>query len=237
MDFTKYFATRLRHLVTPQREAIPNTSQVANSAGGYAWPVDQWTRLDRFLVLGSEGGTFYVGERELTQENAQVVVECLASDGARLVRRIVEVSVAGRAPKNDPALFALAIAAGVGDAATKALVWEALPQVARTGTHLFHWLQYMKAFRGWGRGARSAVAAWYTAKPAEKVLHQVMKYPSRDGWAHRDAMRLAHPKAPSLAHDLVFRYATKGWEGVLTLEGVGDMDVIHTIEAVQALQV
>ena len=82
MDFTKYFATRLARLVTPQREAIPNTPQVANSAGGYAWPVDQWTRLDRFLVLGSEGGTFYVGERELTQENAQVVVECLASDGA-----------------------------------------------------------------------------------------------------------------------------------------------------------
>lgn len=64
MDFTKYFATRLAHLVTPQREAIPNTPQVENSAGGYAWPVDQWTRLDRFLVLGSEGGTFYVGERE-----------------------------------------------------------------------------------------------------------------------------------------------------------------------------
>ena len=28
------------------------------SAGGYAWAVDRWTRLDRFLVLGSEGGTF-----------------------------------------------------------------------------------------------------------------------------------------------------------------------------------
>lgn len=236
MDFTKYFATRLAHLVTPQREAIPNTPQVANSAGGYAWPVDQWTRLDRFLLLGSEGGTFYVGERELTRENAQVVVECLAVDGARLVRRIVEVSVAGRAPKNDPALFALAIAAGLGDDATKALVWEALPQVARTGTHLFHWLQYMQGFRGWGRGARRAVAAWYTAKPAARVLHQVLKYPSRDGWAHRDALRLAHPKAPSLAHDLVFRYATKGWDGVLTLSGVGDMDVIETIEAVHALQ-
>ena len=57
MDFTKYFATRLARLMTPQREAIPNTPQLANSAGGYAWPVDQWTRLDRFLVLGSDGRT------------------------------------------------------------------------------------------------------------------------------------------------------------------------------------
>lgn len=236
MDFTRYFATRLRRLLTPQSEPIPNTPQVANSAGGYAWPVDRWTRLDRFLILGSEGGTYYIGERELTQENAQVVVECLAEDGPRVVRRICEISLAGRAPKNDPALFALAIAAGLGDAATKARVWAALPQVARTGTHLFHWLQYVKAFRGWGRGVRRAVAGWYTAKPAKELVYQILKYPGRDGWTHRDALRLAHPKAPTVAHDLVFRYATRGWEGVLTLNGVDDMEVVQTFEAVAALR-
>ena len=236
MDFTKHFATRLMRLLTPQSEPIPGSIQVANSGGGYAWPVDAWTRLDRFLVLGSEGGTFYIGERQLTQENAQAVVECLAEDGPRLVRRIVEVSVAGRAPKNDPALFALAIAAGLGDAGTKAAVWAALPQVARTATHLFHWLQYLKAFRGWGRGVRRAVAGWYTAKPATDLMYQVLKYPSRDGWAHRDALRLSHPKAPTVAHDMVFRYATKGWDGVLTLAGVDDLDVVQTIEAVEALK-
>jgi 60 kDa SS-A/Ro ribonucleoprotein len=236
MDFTKHFATRLMRLLTPQSEPIPGSTQVANSGGGYAWPVDKWTRLDRFLILGSEGGTYYIGERQLTQENALAVVECLAEDGPRLVRRIVEVSLAGRAPKNDPALFALAIAAGLGDAETKAAAWAALPQVARTGTHLFHWLQYLKAFRGWGRGVRRAVAGWYTAKPATELMYQVLKYPSRDGWAHRDALRLSHPKAPTVAHDLVFRYATKGWDGVLTLAGVDDLDVVQTIEAVEALK-
>jgi 60 kDa SS-A/Ro ribonucleoprotein len=236
MDISKYFATRLSRLVTPQSDPIPNTPQVANSAGGYAWPVDKWTRLDRFLVLGTEGGTYYIGERQLTQENAQAVIECLAEDGPRLVRRIVEVSLAGRAPKNDPALFALAIAAGLGDAETKAAVWAALPEVARTGTHLFHWLQYVKSFRGWGRGMRRAVARWYTAKAPKDLVYQVLKYPNRDGWAHRDALRLAHPKAPTVAHDLVLRYATKGWEGVLTLAGVGDMEVVQTIEAVEALK-
>jgi 60 kDa SS-A/Ro ribonucleoprotein len=236
MDFTKHFATRLMRLLTPQSEPIPGSTQIANSGGGYAWPVDKWTRLDRFLILGSEGGTYYIGERQLTQENALAVVECLAEDGPRLVRRVAEVSLAGRAPKNDPALFALAIAAGLGDAGTKAAVWVALPQVARTGTHLFHWLQYLKAFRGWGRGVRRAVAGWYTAKPATELMYQVLKYPSRDGWAHRDALRLSHPKAPTVAHDLVFRYAAKGWDGVLTLAGVDDLDVVQTIEAVEALK-
>ncbi len=236
MDYTKHFATRLMRLLTPQSEPIPNSTQVANSAGGYAWPVDQWVRLDRFLILGSEGGTYYVSERKLTQENAQSAVACLAEDGARVVRRVVEVSLAGRAPRNDPALFVLAIAAALGEPETKALAWAALPQVARTGTHLFHWLQYLRAFRGWGRGVRRAVAAWYTSKPAEEIAHQVLKYPSRDGWAHRDALRLAHPKPPSVAHDLVFRYAARGWDGVVTLEGVGDMAVVQAMEAVESLK-
>ena len=46
MDYTKHFATRLRRLVTPQSEAIPGTDQVANSAGGFAYAVDAWDRLE-----------------------------------------------------------------------------------------------------------------------------------------------------------------------------------------------
>ena len=236
MDFTKHFALRVKQLITPQREPIPETNQVLDSAGGYVWPVNRWTRLDRFLILGSEGGTYYIRQRELTIENAQAVVECVAQDGPRVVRRILEVSTAGRAPRNDPALFALAIAAGLGNAETKAAVWAALPQVARTATHLFHWLRYVQAFRGWGRGVRRAVAGWYTAQTPAKLAYQVLKYPSRDGWAHRDALRLAHPRAKTLGHDLVFRYAAKGWEGILVLAGAGDHEVVELIEAVHALR-
>jgi len=235
MDFTKYFATRLRHLVTPQCEAIPNTPQVANSAGGYAWPVDHWTRLDRFLVLGAEGGTYYIRERPLTRENAHAVTACLAEDGARVVRRVVEISESGRAPKNDPALFVLAMAASLGDDAARAAALGALDRVARTGTHLFHWLQYMKAFRGWGRGVRSAVGRWYTRKSPGDLAYQLLKYQSRDGWAHRDALRLAHPKAPSYEHGILFRYATRGWKAVEGSNAVRT-DIGGRLEAVQAIR-
>ena len=207
MDFTKYFATRLRALVTPQNAPIPNSGQVPNSGGGFAWAVDRWGRLDRFLVLGSEGGTFYVAERQLTVENAGAVAECIAHDGPRVVRRIVEISDAGRAPRNDPALFALAMAAGMGDEATRAAALQALPRVARTGTHLFHWLQYVRGFRGWGRGVRRAVAGWYTQKPARDLAYQLLKYPSRDGWSHRDALRLAHPRPATDEQKVLFARA------------------------------
>lgn len=234
-DLTQHFATRLRRQATPQAEPIPGSTQVANSAGGYAWAVDKWVRLDRFLVLGSEGGTFYVRERALTRENATAVAECIAEDGARVVRRVAEVSAAGRAPKNDPALFVLAMCAGLGDDATRAAAFAALPAVARTATHLFHWLQFVRAFRGWGRGVRTAVAKWYTAKSPEALAYQMLKYPSRDGWAHRDALRLAHPKAPSPTHDLLFRYATKGWDEARQVAGA-DVEAVARVEAVQALR-
>jgi 60 kDa SS-A/Ro ribonucleoprotein len=241
-DFTQHLATRLRRAATgiagrtAQSQPIPGSSQVPNAAGGYVWPVDAWTRLDRFLVLGSEGGTFHIGEHTLTVENATAVRACLVEDGVRVVQRVVEISAAGRAPKNDPALFVLAMAAGVADDATRAAALAALPAVARTGTHLFHWLQYVKAFRGWGRSIRSAVARWYTAKTPKDLAYQILKYPSRDGWAHRDVLRLAHPKAPSVAHDLLFRYAVKGWKGVLEMKGVVDLETVQRIEAVQALR-
>ena len=41
---------------TPQSQPLPDSTQVKNSAGGYAWAVDDWVRLDRFLVLGCDCG-------------------------------------------------------------------------------------------------------------------------------------------------------------------------------------
>src|SRR5689334_24745433 len=135
---------------TPQNEPLPGTSQVPNSAGGFAWAVDEWTRLDRFLILGSEGGTYYIAERALTVENATAVARCIAADGPRTVARIVEISEAGRAPQNDPASFALALCATLGDQATKQAAFVAVPRVCRTGTHLVHFAELVDGLRRWG---------------------------------------------------------------------------------------
>ena len=65
--------------------------QVVNSAGGYVFAVDKWTGLDRFLILGSEGGSYYATEQKLTRDNAKNVIACLAEDGKRTVNRTVEI--------------------------------------------------------------------------------------------------------------------------------------------------
>lgn len=210
MNFTKYFSKQR----TPQSMAIPGSAQVPNSAGGYAWAVDDWVRLDRFLVLGSEGGTYYSSEQQLTADNAAAVQRCLAADGLRVVARIVAISDTGRAPKNEPAIFALAMCAGLGDEATRQAALTALPKVARIGTHLFHFLAYVELFRGWGRSMRRAVADWYNTMPTERLAYQAIKYQQRDGWSHRDALRLAHPKTVDAQRNAIYHWIAQGWPSV-----------------------
>lgn len=224
MNFRKFFSTRQ----TPQNQPIPGSNQVPNSAGGYSWAVDNWTRLDRFLILGSERGTYYASEQKLTVENAKVVEQCIYEDGVRVVNRVVEISQAGRAPKNDPALFVLAMCAGLGNDETRRAALTVLPQVARIGTHLFHFMEYIEGFRGWGRGLRKAIGRWYNDMEASKVAFQAIKYQQRDGWSHRDALRLAHPIPATEQHKAVFNWVTQGWAEV---NGRPEEEALHLIWA------
>ena len=195
------YARIFNRRATPQSQPIPGSTQVANSGGGYSWRVDDWTRVDRFLVLGAEGGTFYIAERDLVKQNHEAIVRCIKADGIRVVNRIVEIGDAGRAPKNDPAIFALALAATHGNTQAKAHAFANLRKVCRIGTHLFHFAEYVNAMRGWGRGLRRAVGAWYNAKEPRELAYQAIKYQQREGWSHADLLRLSHPTPASPAHD------------------------------------
>lgn len=206
MDYTKHVSTK----ATPQMQPTLGKDEVKNSAGGYVFAVDAWTQLDRFLNLGSEGGTYYATEQKLTIENAKAVSKLIDQDGVRVVNRVVEISDAGRAPKNDPALFVLAMAAKLGNDETRKAALQALPKVARIGTHLFHFAQFVEAFGGWGRGLRTAIANWYNQKPIDKLVMQALKYQSRDGWSHRDLLRLSHAKAPSTDYNELYKYIVDG---------------------------
>lgn len=190
---------------THQSQPIPGSDQVPNSAGGFAWEVDVWQRVRRFLVLGVEGGTYYIGQQQLVTENVATLTEALKENGLKLVSEIVEVSDRGLAPSNDPALFALAYAAKKGDLKTRQAACNALPRVARIGTHLFHFADFIKHLGGWSRATRRAVSEWYN-RDVQRVAYQAVKYRQRDGYSHRDLLRLAHVKPEDTEHDALFNY-------------------------------
>jgi 60 kDa SS-A/Ro ribonucleoprotein len=195
---------------------------------------NHWTRLQRLLILGSEAGTYYVPERLLIVENASSSLECLKMDGLRVVRTIVEISTRRGAPRNNPALFALALAASpnFADAQTIGAALGALPDVARNGTDLCSFAGFVENLRGWGRGLRSAVADWYLSKPAAELAYQMLTHQNRNGWSHRDLLRLAHPKAATSAHNALFQWAVDGELGHLASREIlsGDLRQVHAFE-------
>ncbi len=213
---------------TPQTEPIPGQGMVANASGGFCHVLDKWGRLDRFLICGAEG-SYYATERKMTIDNAKAVQECLAEDGVRVVNRIVEISEAGRAPKNDPAIFALALALshkspvagnfqpladpGLSIQASENLEMKAVivrnaaaaavPKVCRIGTHILSLGASLDQLRGWGRGLRRAVGNWFTQQPTSQVAYQCVKYQQRAGWSMRDLLRMTHPKAEGLTNEVL----------------------------------
>ncbi len=196
---------------TPQTERTPGREdEVQGRAGGYIFQVDDWTSLDRFLILGSEAPTYYASAKELTVENCTVALRLVKSNGLEVVQKLLEISVSGRASSNDPTLFILAMASAEGNLETREFAFAALPKIARIGTHLFHFLEYRKAFGGWGRMMKRGVQDWYLNKSIDSLAYQAIKYRQRDGWTHRDVLRKAHPKTEEESRNRLFRWIVKG---------------------------
>jgi 60 kDa SS-A/Ro ribonucleoprotein len=205
--YTKYNTKK-----TPQSQPIPGKDMVQNNAGGYTFQISELQQLQRFCTLGSENGTYYASEKDHTLQNCKAISELIKKGkGKEAVDLIVSISDEGRAPKNDPALFALAMIAGIGSTEERQYALAALPKVARIGTHLFHFAKYVQQFRGWGHGLRKAIAEWYTSKEASNLAFQLVKYQSRDGWSNKDLIKLSHAQASNSASNLALRWATRGF--------------------------
>ncbi|KAI8852055.1 TROVE domain family, member 2-like protein [Chytridium lagenaria] len=131
---------------TPQSRPIPGreNAMTPNNAGGFSFAVDSMTRLTRFLILGSEKGSYYASEQTLTVENADVVSKLTADGkGLQVVSTITAINDANRAAKQDPSLLALAMCIKNGDDATRAAAHEAVGKVCRIPTTLFQLLEFV----------------------------------------------------------------------------------------------
>lgn len=194
-DSLKLVTTRKVVTQTPQtKKAVKG--QKTNHAGGYTFVIGDLERVKRFLIMGSEA-SFYQSGAKLSLENAKTLQK-VASGTEEQVRELIDlivgVSVAGRAVKQQPALFALALTIATTEhASVKNYGYSKLKDVARTGTTLFQFAGYLSQFQRFGMGARKAIAGWYTEKDVDRLAYQMVKYQSREGWSHSDLISLAHP--------------------------------------------
>ena len=203
MDILTSINTRVTTQNQPSRP-----DQVENSAGGFVFGISDAERLKRFLILGTDAGTYYINAQDLTRANAEVAIRMALDEPEQLLNTILDVSLRGAAPKQNATLFALAVACSFGDLDHRQKALAALPKIARTGTHLFIFARYIEQFRGWGRSLRRAVGDWYMSKPADKLAYQAVKYRQREGWSHRDLLRLSHPRSVDRNVNAVFDWIT-----------------------------
>jgi 60 kDa SS-A/Ro ribonucleoprotein len=226
MDYGKHLTNRKE---TPQTVAVPGreSEMAKNAAGGVVFKADKWTQLRRFLILGSEGGTYYVNERSHTLDNIESLNACLAEDGLRVVREIEHVSVNNLAAKQDPAIFALAVASKYTNdpeafkdgsdheaVEVRRAAREAMPRICRTASHMFMFAQALQHLGGWGRSTCKTFQNWYDNKSESNLAYQMIKYQNRNGWSHRDVLLKAHVKPASEVRDALYHWAAKGWEDI-----------------------
>ncbi|WP_412029845.1 RNA-binding protein Rsr [Deinococcus yunweiensis] len=214
----KNYLTAITPLNRTQTERL-DQRQVVNNAGGFVYALSDEARLTRFLILGADGGTFYATERAHTLQATEFVKTFVQVDAATALRVTLDVIRANRAPKADPALLVLALIAKTApDAAHRKAAWDALPEVARTGTMLLHFLAFADALGGWGRLTRQGVARVYEDAPLDKLALWAVKYKARDGWSQADALRKAHPKTTDAGRNAVLKFMVDG-----VLPDVGDI--------------
>ncbi|KXS21245.1 trove-domain-containing protein [Gonapodya prolifera JEL478] len=208
---------------TPQVESIPGREQdmSRNSAGGFTFKVTDVERLRRFLVLGAEGGTYYCKEQKLALDNAKSIKAMIdEGKGKEIVDVVTEYSEGGRTPKQDMLIFTLAMVMRFGNEKERQYAYSKVAAVCRIPTTLFGLIEYTKALstnghRMGGRGLRRAIGNWYNLRAggnAAKLAFVCTKYKDRNGWTHRDMLRVFHVMPKDEEHAALYKFITTSWK-------------------------
>lgn len=216
--------------VPPTQRQRADERQVVNNAGGYVYEVGDAARLRRFLVLGTEGGTFYTTQQDLTRENATFLMDYAKREPIAYFAVLREANEGNITPRHSTTLFALAILwANTENGEVRQAIEDGFTTFVRTATHLMEFVTYVRMFRGWSRSLRRLVGSWYKAKNPGALAYQVVKYRQRGGWTHRDLLRLAHPEVGP-EHKTVIDYAVHGWPKDGNGTGIAVIDQFEAVK-------
>lgn len=196
---------------TPTQRERLSADQVENNAGGFVYEISNIDRLRRFLILGTEGGTYYANQGDHTRQALTFLTEMASKDPLGYWNTLLDVASNNLAARHSPTLYALAVLRrGTKDPTVQTHIRESFTAIVRTGTHLFEYVDYDTSLGGWGRGLRSLVSSWYVTKGADRLAYLGVKYRQRGGWTHRDLLRKAHPNSTDPGVKGVLDYLAHG---------------------------
>ncbi|OUL32065.1 TROVE domain-containing protein [Nostoc sp. 106C] len=198
---------------TPQTQPIPGreAEMIKGRSGGYMFDAGIWKVLRRCLLIGTAKSTYYAGKQELTEDFVDVVKQAVAENPGRVAEEILYASD-GRAINNSAPILALVLLSMGETPEAKKAFGEIFGQVVRTGSHFYEWLNYTKSLRGFGKVVREVGKTWLSREDVKGLAYQLLKYQQRQGFSHRDALRLFHVKPPTETHRELFEWVVKGWE-------------------------
>ena len=195
----------------PQTIGLPG--QVANNAGGFSFPLPLEQEWMRYLIIGSksENGNFYQSGGQISTCISRCILSAVENPATckHLISDLVDVSVKGRAAKQEMTMLALAtVIVFSEDSECKRAGLDAIQQVCRIPTHWFMLLKYIrdlsqdkkKPGKGMGAGVRAAFTKLYTSRTGPELAVLMTKYKNREGWTHKDVISLLHIN-PSDMHD------------------------------------
>ena len=185
-SYVKHFTA----LFTPQRQKA-RPDQVVNSAGGYAFVLDLWARLDRWLVLGVRGGyVLRVGAGDDARERAHHPASAWRPTARGPSRGSPRSASPAARPRTIRRSSPWRWPPATRDLATRRAALAALPR----GVPHRHAISSTSSatWRASASGAAASAArsrAWYNDKPAERLAYQAIKY--------QRARRLESPRSPA----------------------------------------
>lgn len=247
MSYSRY----IRPELSPQSKPIKGreAEMEQNQNGGYSFSLDNESQLKRFLIIGAEDGVAKLSRgtapyafvrkashsldaRQLTVKNTSKIVDLIKKFPKRAfnITYSMATSNPARLPKMDTAIFVMGLLIKYGTPETKKAVLESMPAWARIPTHLFKFLNTCKDLEI-GLGSRSmkrAISNWYLSKDHGQLAYHLAKYRNREGWTHRDVLRIAHPKTDDDVVNSIFNWATSGEVSNLALDN--SLKYLHIVD-------
>ena len=200
--------------------------------------ISQEELLKRFLLIGTENGSYYVSEKDLTITHVQSLENLLKEDYTKVINIINKYYLS--VYKKDYLLFVIARCCADKNKDLRIHAYEYMLEICKTPTQLFLFIELYEKINkilnkstGWNKLQKEYISKWYLTKQPMDLAYLITKYKNRNQWTHKDVLKLSHIKAHTNSHDSLFAYITRDYD--IFKEKNSDLDLLEYIRAYEVL--